>query len=147
MSILLSTSSFTTEARAFASPEAVLAVLDDPQGFMRLNPLVVAVDPVPGEAGCYFVTDRLRLLGVPFHLRYKVRWQRVAGGLDTEAWSSPATHLHNELRVLPDGTGARVVETVRMSAPRPLAGYARATAQTAHRQLLDRLKQRAESGA
>jgi hypothetical protein len=147
MSILLSTSSFTTEARVSAAPEAVLAVLDDPPGFMRLNPLVVAAEPAPGEADCYLVTDRLRLLGVSFDLRYKVRWQRVASGLDAEVWSSPATRLHNELRVLPDGACARVRETVRMSAPRPLAGYALATAQAAHRDLLDQLERRAESGA
>ena len=56
-------------------------------------------------------------------------------------------NVHNELRVLPEEGGARVRETVRLTAPRPLAGYAVAAAEKAHRELLARLAARAEAGA
>jgi hypothetical protein len=121
--------------------------LDAERRLEALLPLVVAVERVPGEEGAYLVTDRLRFLGVPYHLRYRVRSVRVPDGLDSEVWASPATRLHNELRVLPGSEGARVRETVRMTAPRPLVGYAVAVAEGAHRDLLVRLAKRAEAGA
>ncbi|MFT3771723.1 MAG: SRPBCC family protein [Minicystis sp.] len=145
--VLLAQRSFVTEVVVRAAPSAVLAALDDLPAFFRLNPLVVAVDRVAGETDTYVVTDRLRFLGVPFDFRYKARSVRVPGGLDSEVWASPATHLHNELRVLPEGASARVRETVRVTAPRPLAGYAMTAAQAAHRDLLNRLAARVEAGA
>jgi hypothetical protein len=144
-SLFFAQRSFLVEVTARATPAAVLAVLDDLPAFFRLNPLVTAVDRVPGQADTYRVTDRLRWLGIPFDLRYEVRSVRVADGLDSEVWASPATRLHNELRVLPEGAGARVRETVRMTAPRPLAGYGIAAAEAAHRDLLARLAARAEA--
>jgi hypothetical protein len=142
MAFLFAERSFVTEVVVRAAPAAVLAVLDDVPAFIRLNPLVVAVEPAPGDAAAYLVTDRLRVLGFPFDLRYKVRSVRFPEGLDSEVWASPATHLHNELRVLAENGGARVRETVRMRTPRLLARYAAATAKSAHRDLLDRLAKR-----
>lgn len=139
--------SFVTEVLVRAAPSEVLAVLDNLPAFMRLNPLVVAVERVPGEAGAYRVTDRLRFLGVPFNLAYEVRSVRVPEGLDSDVRASPATRLHNELRVLPEGAGTRVRETVYMTVPRLLAGYAISAAQAAHRDLLDRLAARTEASA
>ena len=144
--ILFAQRSFVTEVVVRAAPSAVLAALEDLPAFIRLNPLVVAVERVAGEADAYVVTDRLRFLGIPFDVRYEVRSVRVPDGLDSEVRASPATRLHNELRVLPEGAGTRVRETVRMTAPRLLAGYAAATAQAAHRDLLARLAARVEAG-
>jgi hypothetical protein len=146
MAILLASRSFVTEVVVRATPAAVLAVLDDLPSFMRLNPLVVAVEHEARETGVYVVTDRLRFLGVPFDLRYRVRAVRVPEGLDSEVWASPATRIHNELRVLPESGGTRVRETVRMTAPRPLVGYGVAAAEAAHRDLLARLASRVEVG-
>ena len=146
MAILFAERSFVTEVAVRAAPAAVLAVLDDMPSFIQLNPLVVAVEQEPGDAAAYLVTDRLRMLGLSFDLHYKVRSVRVPEGLDSEVWASPATHLVNELRVFPEGAVARVRETVRMEAPRLVASYAVATAKRAHRELLDRLVQRAEAG-
>ena len=139
--------SFVTEVVVRAAPAAVLAVFDDFTSFIRLNPLVVAVEPAPDDGAAYLVTDRLRVLGLAFDLHYKVRIVRVADGFDSEVWASPATHLHNELRVLAENGGSRVRETVRMEMPRLLASYGVATAKRAHRDLLDRLAKRAEGGA
>lgn len=144
MSPLLATCTFVVEALIDASPAAVLAVLDDPPAYMRLNPLVIAVESAPGGSDMYFVTDRLPVLGLALKLRYRVRYTRVAEGFDADAWAALATRLHNELRVEPHGAGASVRETVRMTAPRPLLAYARATAEDSHRDLLDRLKRRCE---
>lgn len=147
MSLLFVTESFVTEVFAQASPQAVLAAASDFPAYIRLNPLVVSVDPLPGEVDAYLVVDRLRWLGVSFSLRYEVRFQHVEGGIDADVRASPATKLHNELRVTPEGEGARVIEVARMTAPRPFVRYALRAAQAAHRDLLDRLKQRAEGGA
>jgi hypothetical protein len=129
-----------------AAPAAVLALLDDLPAFIRLNPLVVAVDRVPGEGGAHLVTDRLRVLGFSFDLRYEVRAVRVPQGLDFEVRASRATRLHNELRVFPEGGGARVRDTVCMTAPRPFAAYGIAVAERAHRDVLFRLAERVEAG-
>jgi hypothetical protein len=137
---------FVTEVVVRVAPAAVLAVLDDLPSFFRLNPLVVAVESVPGEVGAYLVTDRLRVLGAAFDLRYKVRSVRVPEGLDSDVWASPATRLHNELRILPESGGARVRETVRVTAPWPLVAYGAAVAEKAHRDLLARLAARVEAG-
>ena len=51
------------------------------------------------------------------------------------------------LRVLPASGGARIRETVRMTAPWPLAGYGVRVARAAHRDLLARLAERVEVGA
>lgn len=147
VSFFLATQSFVTEAIIQAPPAAALAALDDLPAFMRLNPLVTDVTRDPAEADTYVITDRLRMIGLSFHIRYRARVVRVADGLDSEVWASPATHLHNELRILPEGAVARLRETVRMTAPRPLAGYAIANAQAAHRDLIDRFKARVEAGA
>ena len=147
MGIFLAQRSFVTEVVVRAAPAAVLAALDDLPAFIRLNPLVVAVERVPDEADAYLVTDRLRFLGIPYQLRYELRSVRVPEGLDSDVRASPATRLHNELRVLPEGAGTRVRETVRMTVPRPLAGYAIAAAEAAHRDLLARLAARVEAGA
>jgi hypothetical protein len=145
-SIFFARRAFVTEVIVRAAPSLVLAALDDVPAFMRLNPLVVAVERAPGEADTYLVTDRLRFLGVPFDPRYEVRSVRVPEGLDSEVRASPATRLRNELRVLPRGERTRVRETVRMTAPRPLAGYGIAAAEAAHRDLLARLAARVEAG-
>ncbi len=147
MSIFLITQSFVTEAIIQAPTAAALAALDDLPAFMRLNPLVTAIVRDAKDADTYEITDRLRVLGVSFHIRYRARVVRVADGLDSEVWASPATHLHNELRILPEGAGARVRETVRMTAPRLFAGLAITNAKAAHRDLLDRFKARVDAGA
>jgi hypothetical protein len=143
MSIFLVTRTFVTETSVSAPPEAVLAFLADLPAFFRLNPLVIAVEPSPGDR--YRVSDRLRFLGVPFTIHYQVHAVHVAGGLDAEVWTAPATHLRNAIRVTPEGAGARVRESVQMTAPRILAGYALATARAAHRDLFARLKDAVEA--
>jgi hypothetical protein len=147
VSLLFATSTLNTEVFIQASPAAVLARLDDPLFFIRLNPLVVAVEPIAGETGGYWVTDKLQFCGVPYHLRYKVRWMRVEEGVDAEVWSAAATRLHNKLRIFAEGSGARVRETVEMTTLRPLSGYVRSAAQESHRDLFARLKRLCESAA
>jgi hypothetical protein len=146
MAILFAQRSLVSEIFVRAAPAAVLALLDDLPSFIRQNPLVVAVARVPGDPFAYLVTDRLRLLGLPLDLRYEVRSVRVPEGFDFEVRASPATRLHNELRVLPERGGARVRDTVRMTALRPFAGYGIATAERAHRDVLLRLAARVEAG-
>ncbi len=63
--------------------------------------------------------------------------------LSTSSFTTEARVDALPAAVLADPT----VEAVRPSAPRPLAGYAHETAKAARRDLLDRIKQRAESGA
>ncbi len=145
MPLLRATCTFVTEVDVDAPPSAVLAALDDPPAFIRLNPLVIDVAQLPDRSDMYRVTDRIVALGLPITLRYTIRWIRVDDGLDAEVWSALGTRLHNELRVAPAGAGAHVRETVRMTAPRPLLAYARRTARASHRDLLDGLKRRVEA--
>src|SRR5262245_13217474 len=140
MSLLLTTNTFVIEVVIDAAPSKVLAFLADLPAFFRLNPLVVAVEPVRGEPDTYHVVDRLHVFGVPYHLRYKVRSVLVQDGVDSEVWSALSTHLRNTLRVLPEGPKARVRETVQMTALRPLARMGLETARTVHRELYDHLK-------
>lgn len=146
MPLLCASDSFTTQVRIAVAPDALLALLDDPRTLMRLNPLVVEV-AATGRPGEYAITDALRLLGIPLRVRYRVRWRREGDRIETEVESTLWTRLRNSLHVSADGDGARVVETVRATAPRPLLGYVCRTARAAHADMLEGLKARAEAGA
>jgi polyketide cyclase/dehydrase/lipid transport protein len=137
---LLSEAGFDHEIFVPVPPEAVLARLSQPDGWIRLQPLVIAVEEEPRAPGMLRVTDRLEMWGHSFHLRYRARVSPVPGGIDAHAWSFPFIHVFNRLRCRAEGGGTVLRETSIIEAPRPLLGYAVKTAQAAHATMLANLR-------
>jgi hypothetical protein len=143
--LLLGESTFHSEAFARAAPEAVRAVLADPERWIRLQPLVIEVEPDPSAPGFFHITDRLRVAGFPVVTRYRARIGEVAdGALDSEAWSSPFIHVENRLRWAAEGEGTRVREASTITAPRPLLGFTVRTARPAHVRMVEAIAAAAE---
>lgn len=138
---------FSNEIEILVDRAIVSGVIPDAISLIRLNPLVVGVEPVTGVPDTYVVTDRLRLLGIPFTLRYRARVVLVDEGVDSEVWSHGSTHVVGRIRLVPRGGSTVVRETVELTAPGLLAGYAVRVAQQAHHTMLLQLKERAETRA
>jgi hypothetical protein len=138
---LLAQGGFDHEVFIPVSPEAVLARLSRPEEWIRLQPLVIAVDEDPRAPGMLRITDRLLIGGRAFHLRYRAQVIPVSGGLDGHAWSFPFIQVVNRLRCHAQDGGTLLRETSTLEAPRPLLGHAVKTAQAAHAAMLANLRE------
>lgn len=139
-SLLFAQGGFDHEVFIPVPPEAVLARLSQSDGWIRLQPLVVAVEADSRNPGMIRVTDRLELGGRSFLLRYRAQVLPVPDGIDAHAWSFPFIHVFNRLRCRPAREGTVLRETSTLEAPRPLLGYTVRTARTAHAAMLENLK-------
>lgn len=137
---LLIEGGFDHEVFVPVPPEAVLARLSQPDGWIRLQPLVIAVEEEPHAPGMLRVTDRLEVWGRAFHLRYRARVIPVPDGIDAHAWSFPFIHVFNRLRCRAEGEGTVLRETSTIEAPRPLLRYTVETARAAHATMLANLR-------
>lgn len=126
------------------SPERVLALIADYSQHHLIHPLIIKVEP--GEAPPqvlkrYFITDQLQW--GPFRLKIVYRADILEIGPDrvhTLAYQSPGTTVDNLTRIVPEGDGARLTETITLRAPNLLFGYAFEQARAAHRVMLRRIK-------
>lgn len=138
--LLLAEAGFDHEVFIPVPPETVLARLSRPEDWVRLQPLVIAIDADPRAPGMLRVTDRLEMWGRTFHLRYRAQVIPVPGGIDAHAWSFPFVHVFNRLRCRAEQGGTVLRETSTIEAPRPLLGYTVRTAQAAHATMLANLR-------
>ena len=138
---LLTQGGFDHEIFIPVPPEAVLARLSRPEDWIRLQPLVIAIDEDPRTPGMFRVTDRLKVGGLAFHLRYRAQVLPVSDGIDGHAWSFPFIHVVNRLRCHAQDGGTLLRETSTLEAPRPLLGYAVKTARAAHAAMLANLSE------
>jgi hypothetical protein len=84
----------------------------------------------------------------PFQFQIKYRADIIAVTEDTihtEAYQAPQTFITNITKVTPEGDGVRLHETITLRAPAMLFGYAFQQAQTAHEEMLQRIKAFVES--
>jgi hypothetical protein len=140
-SFLFAEGGFDHEVFIPVPPEAVLARLSRPDGWIRLQPLVIAVEAEPRDPETFRVTDRLEFGGRAFDLRYRARVAPVPDGIDAHAWSFPFIHVFNRLRCRRGGAGTVLRETSIIQAPRPLLRYTVRTARKAHAAMLANLKE------
>lgn len=96
--------------------ERVQEILRDPPTLITLNPLVVGYELQPGNDDTYIITDKLRILGIPFTSKYTARVVksdelttfivRAGGGTrSTNTW---------KWRAQADGDGVEVTEEAKV---------------------------------
>jgi hypothetical protein len=134
-----------------ASPDAVREFYVDLNNIMLVHPLVTSVrtiarrDTADGYVQDYRVTDRIPLRLFTLRVSYAARLHvPVAGDVVAEARQFPRVRLHSVVSFEPFEGGTRVVERMRISAPRLLAAVTTREAVKAHIEMLSRIRRRFE---
>jgi hypothetical protein len=135
-----------------APPDDVRAFYTDLDNIKLVHPLVVSVRTVErsetadGYVQTYRVRDRIPLGPLRLPTSYVARlYVPVAGDVLTEARQFPRVRLCGTVAFEPAGTGTRVVERIRIEAPRPLAAVTVTKAVEAHTEMLAGIRRRFES--
>ncbi|HEX3283313.1 MAG TPA: SRPBCC family protein [Mycobacterium sp.] len=132
-------------------PDYVRGFYVDLHNIKLVHPLVVSVRTVDrsetadGYVQTYRVVDRIPF--GPLHLRtnYVAKlYVPIAGDVLTEARQFPRVRLSGTVSFEPIATGTRVVERIRIEAPRPLAPMTVGKAVEAHAEMLAGIRQRFE---
>ncbi len=141
--------------------EDVPGIPDDVRGFYAdldniklVHPLVVSVRTVDrsetadGHVQTYRVSDRIPLGPLRLRTNYVARlYVPVTGDVLSEARQFPRVRLCSTVAFEPVGTGTRVVERIRIEAPRPLASVTARKAVDAHTEMLAGIRRRFERAA
>lgn len=127
-----------------AEVEKVLAVVSEFSQHHKVHPLIVKVERTNAPAGVlqrYLITDQLQWGPFKFKIKYRADIISVTEDtVHTEAYQAPGTYVTNITKVTPNQNGVTLHETVTLKAPDLLFGYAFQQAQTAHEEMLKRIK-------
>lgn len=122
----------------------VVNVISDYSNHHKVHPLIVKVERAKEEpAGVrrYFITDSLQWGPFKFKITYRADILSVTEDtVHTEAYQSPGTFITNVTKVMPRDNGVLLRETVTLRAPDMLFGYAFQQANSAHEEMLKRIK-------
>ncbi|ORV10724.1 SRPBCC family protein [Mycobacterium celatum] len=137
-----------------ASPEDVRDFYVDLDNIKAVHPLVVSVrtlsrtETADGYQQAYRVTDRIPFGSLNLRVSYRARLHVPAhGDVTTEAHQFPGVRLGGTVSFEPIDAGTRVVERLRIAAPRPLAPMTTREAVDAHIAMLAGIRNRFESRA
>lgn len=144
MSLWKAERTFDIDTLIRAPLEKVRSLLDDPQKWVRFQPLVIGIAGEPSRPGFYRLTERLEIAGLPVQFGYRARIEPHADGVDSEAWSVPFIHVDNRLRWTTEGSATRLSERSHLEGPAPLMSYVLRTAQRAHMAMLERIRDEIE---
>ncbi|MCE9644652.1 MAG: hypothetical protein K8S20_01540 [Chloroflexi bacterium] len=115
----------------------------------RIHPLIIKVEQAreaPPGVQRFFITDQLKWGPFKFKIRYRADILAVTQDtVHTQAYQSPNTHVENRTKVTAVQGGVNLHETITLKAPDLLFKYAFSQAQTAHQELLERIKKFVES--
>lgn len=135
-----------------AAPEQVRAFYVDFHNIKLVHPLVVSVRSTSrrqtgdGYIESYRVADRIRLGPLIIRVSYDASLHVPAqGDVITEARQFPGVRLRGAVRFDPIQGGTRIVERIRITAPRPLAALTIRQAASAHIAMLGGIRRRFES--
>jgi len=136
--------SFEKEIFIQTDPETVVNVIADYSNHPKIHPFIIQVERAEDELEgmCrYFITDSLQWGPFKFKIKYQADIIAVTEDtVHTEAYQSPGTYITNVTKVTPKGDGVHLHETITMKAPDMLFGYAFKQAETAHEEMLERIK-------
>jgi hypothetical protein len=136
--------SFNKEIFIKADAVTVMKVISDYSQHHIIHPLIVKVekaDNTPKGVKRYFITDSLQWGQFKFKIKYRADILSVTNDtVHTEAYQSPGTYIKNVTKVLPTPDGVRLHETITMRAPNLLFNFAFSQAETAHGEMLERIK-------
>ena len=114
----------------------------------KIHPLIVKVEQAkesPAGVQRFFITDRLQWGPFKFKIKYRADILSITQDtVHTEAYQSPNTFVDNVTMIRPTQNGVTLSETVTLKAPDLLFGYAFGQAQSAHEEMLKRIKNFAE---
>jgi hypothetical protein len=122
----------------------VIGVVANYNQHHKIHPLIVKVEQAqdtPTGAQRFFITDQLQWGVFKFKIKYRADIISVTSDtVHTEAYQSPGTYITNITKVMPAQSGVTLHETITLKAPDLLFGYAFQQAQTAHEEMLKRIK-------
>jgi hypothetical protein len=132
-------------------PDDVRGFYVDLDNIKLVHPLVVSVrtvdrrDTPDGYVQIYRVVDRIPVGPVHLRTNYVARlYVPVTGDVLTEARQFPRVRLSGTVSFEPIAAGTRVVERIRIEAPRPLASITVGRAVEAHTEMLAGIRRRFE---
>ncbi len=135
-------------------PDDVRDFYTDLNNIKLVHPLVITVRTVDrsetadGYVQTYRVGDRIPLGPLRLRTTYVARlYVPVTGDVLSEARQFPRVRLTSTVAFEPAGTGTRVVEQIRIEAPRPLASVTTRKAVEAHTEMLAGIRRNFELGS
>ena len=135
-----------------APPDEVRDFYVDLDNIKVVHPLIVSVvalsrtETPDGYRQSYRVIDRIPLGPFSIRITYRARLDVPAfGDVMTEADQSPGVHLRGTVSFDPAGSGTRVTERIRITAPRLLAPVTTSEAVKAHIVMLSGIRRHFES--
>jgi len=135
---------FKKEIFIQSDAKTVINVISDYSNHHKIHPLIVKVERAKEESEGirrYFITDSLQWGPFKFKIKYQADIIAVTEDtVHTEAYQSPGTYITNVTKVTPKDNGVLLHETITMKAPDMLFGYAFQQANTAHEEMLQRIK-------
>ena len=136
------------------SPDDVRAFYADLDNIKLVHPLVMSVRTVDrretsnGYVQTYRVGDRIPLGPLRLRTSYVARlYVPLTGDVLSEARQFPRVRLRGTVAFEPTETGTRVVETIQIEAPWPLASMTTRKAVEAHTEMLAGIRRRFEGAA
>ncbi len=123
---------------------SVIRVISNYDQHHKIHPLIEKVERAkqsPPGVQRFFITDRLQWGLFKFRIKYQADIISVTEDtIHTEAYQSPSTYVTNISKAAPAQGGVILHETITMRVPTLLFGYAFKQAQTAHEEMLKRIK-------
>jgi len=143
----------TFEKEIFIQSDAktVINVIADYSQHHKIHPLIIKVERAKDEpAGVrrYFITDSLQWGPFKFKTKYQADVIAVTEDIvHTEAYPSLKTSVTNLTRITPKDNGVVLHETITISTPNIFFSYVFKQAETAHDEMLKRIKKFVEGNA
>jgi hypothetical protein len=130
--------------------KTVINVIADYSQHQKIHPLIQKVKRVadaPQGVRRYTITDSLQWGPFKFKINYQADIIAVTEDtVHTEAYQSPQTYVTNVTKVTPQADGIRLHETITLKAPDLFFNYAFKQAESAHEEMLKRIKTFVETG-
>ena len=140
---------FQKEIFIVSDAKTVINVIADYSNHHRIHPLIIKVERAKEEpAGVrrYFITDSLQWGPFKFKTTYQADVISVTGDtVHTEAYPSLGVSVTNITRMTPKDNGVLLHETVTISTPDIFFSYVLKQAETAHTEMLKRIKKFVET--
>ncbi len=147
----MKTARFTVETLIDAPLERVHEQLRDLRNYRDFHPLLIRItelprDPEDADTQRCEMLERLTLGPFSWRSTYTATMRVVSPTeLFAEAWAPARVHLVNRFVLAAEGTGTRLIERVEIEAPGLLLGYAARTAEAAHTEQFERLREAMET--
>ena len=142
----MSSFDFMCEIEIFTPPAQLHAFLCDLHNYVPLHPFIESIEEIPSlpempGARRYRVVDKIPV--GPFKMRtvYTAALEPVSElEVRGHAWQSPGIRLITSYSLEEIMSGTRLVERVKVSAPRLLRGYVIRQARKSHEETLTKMK-------